>query len=613
MMGFSTPWAALFGLAVPVIILLWLLKRKRVDHRVSSTFLWEQVLKDPRANAPWQKLRRNLLMILQVAAATLLTFALLRPFLAGNLGDKVHVVLVVDTSGSMQALSDKGTRLDEAVARALEVVDQAGRNDRFTVVAAGSSPHVVAGNTIDKGQVRSALRSLRAGNGVANLSQAVSLAGSLAGGQGFQAILFSDAAAGLPAVDFPLEIVQVGRPIRNLTVERLSVEGGLALARVVNPSKAEAAYSLELFGLGAGESGAPSGSGTLVDARTGTVPAGKAVDVIFRNVPSRFRGFKAQLTGNKDDLAADDAAFAPNRPEARTRVLLVSRGNQFLEKALALRDGLQVVKATPGQYGPGDFSLYIFDGWLPDELPPGAIWAINPPAGGVIGDWVISGDKVEAVGALRAGGRPGDLLNHVMLDDVQVAKARTLSPPEWADIAVESNAGPLLVTGRPSGRPVAVMAFDLHESNLPLRLAFPVLVQNVVGWLSPSQAVVPNVIAGQPVSLQLDPVASEALVITPSGRTVKVAPPLPAPPWTQTDETGVYTLVQVKAGRREESLFAVNFPGTESSDEGQAIAARQSGNRQEILRRTNRELWPWFAGLAIGIISLEWWVFHRNR
>ena len=102
-MAFLAGWWALAGLLAVPIILLYLLKMRREPAVVSSTLLWQQALADLRANTPFQRLRHNLLLILQLLALALLVAALCRPILraAGVAGDQVVVVL--DASASMQA------------------------------------------------------------------------------------------------------------------------------------------------------------------------------------------------------------------------------------------------------------------------------------------------------------------------------------------------------------------------------------------------------------------------------------------------------------------------------------------------------------------------------
>ena len=74
----APPWALLGLIAVP-IILLYVLRQKRPDTPVSSTLLWSKTLADMRASTPFQKLRRNLLLLLQLLILAALVFTLMRP------------------------------------------------------------------------------------------------------------------------------------------------------------------------------------------------------------------------------------------------------------------------------------------------------------------------------------------------------------------------------------------------------------------------------------------------------------------------------------------------------------------------------------------------------
>ena len=64
-MSFLTPLGLIGGLLAIPIILLYMLRLRRREVTISSTFLWRQVLQDREANSPWQRLRRNLLLLLQ--------------------------------------------------------------------------------------------------------------------------------------------------------------------------------------------------------------------------------------------------------------------------------------------------------------------------------------------------------------------------------------------------------------------------------------------------------------------------------------------------------------------------------------------------------------------
>src|SRR5919202_1532126 len=98
-MNFLNPWNLLWLLPlVGGILALWMLRLRRREVTVSSLYLWRTLLRDTQANTPLQKLRRNLLLFLQLLVAFLLVFALARPFVFGNGRSGRSCVLVLDTS-----------------------------------------------------------------------------------------------------------------------------------------------------------------------------------------------------------------------------------------------------------------------------------------------------------------------------------------------------------------------------------------------------------------------------------------------------------------------------------------------------------------------------------
>src|SRR6187551_1537704 len=86
-----------------------MLRLRRPERDVSSTFLWQHLVRDVEANAPWQRLRRSLLLLLQLLCALLLVAALVRPAALAH-----DLVLVVDASASMSATDVPLDRLDAA-------------------------------------------------------------------------------------------------------------------------------------------------------------------------------------------------------------------------------------------------------------------------------------------------------------------------------------------------------------------------------------------------------------------------------------------------------------------------------------------------------------------
>src|SRR3990167_336690 len=120
-MSFLAPlFLSLAALAVPILI-LYMLKLRRREQEVSSTFLWRMVIRDREANSPWQKLRRNLLLLLQLLLLALLVVALARPFIPVQVVASGQVTVLLDASASMNATDVSPSRFEsaKAIARGL--------------------------------------------------------------------------------------------------------------------------------------------------------------------------------------------------------------------------------------------------------------------------------------------------------------------------------------------------------------------------------------------------------------------------------------------------------------------------------------------------------------
>ncbi|MEL6328505.1 MAG: BatA and WFA domain-containing protein [Planctomycetota bacterium] len=173
-MTFATPLLAgiAAAVAIPTLLILYFLKLRRRDLEISSTLLWKKAIEDMQANAPFQRLRKNILLFLQLLALAAALFALAQPESerTASVGNR-HVILI-DRSASMSALdgSESGeTRLDEAKRRAMEQVENfeaagvfssGGAADEAMVIAFDRTAEVVQRFTPDKALLRQAIESV---------------------------------------------------------------------------------------------------------------------------------------------------------------------------------------------------------------------------------------------------------------------------------------------------------------------------------------------------------------------------------------------------------------------------------------------------------------------
>src|SRR5882757_2958341 len=137
-MSFLAPASLLFALTIPVVVVFYLLKRKRVVKLISSTLLWQKFLSETQASAPFQKLRKNWLLILQIILLIFAVLALSRPFFATKAKPAELRVVILDTSASMQATDETPSRFENARAEALKWVDSLAGSDQMVVLQAGA-------------------------------------------------------------------------------------------------------------------------------------------------------------------------------------------------------------------------------------------------------------------------------------------------------------------------------------------------------------------------------------------------------------------------------------------------------------------------------------------
>ncbi len=544
-MPFAAP-LALVGLAfVPLVIAFWMLKLRRTERTVSSTLLWQRFGEDLQANAPWQRLRRSFLLLLQLLLVILLAVLAAQPFVERPATLARDLVIVIDASASMAATDVAPSRLEAARQAALGALRDLPSGGRVSVVAAGATPRVVANATTDMGRVRAALAGISATPATADMGEALALASALAARAGDAQVLIATDAAFTPPKDLevaaPVTVLQVGRERKNQAIVAFAVRSSpTAVTRsvfisVANLDLEPTTERVELWG-----------DGRLLEARDLFLDPVSRADVGVDDVPLDVHVLEARLAG-EDQLGLDDRAWAVVPPDRLLRVLLVSDGDPYLETALSFLPNAELYGVKPAAYGPGTkpelFDLVIFDAALPTTLPRVPTLAIAPPRTSLLG--TVTGTLKDPALGRPAPDEP--LLRYVDLTTLHVAQAARLTLPDWARTVVPTAAGdPLLYTGTRDGVATGVLAFEPRRSDLPLQVAFPILVSNLVGELvgaarAPTAAVVP----GSLVSLPIPAGATGLRVARPDGTTLDLAPAVTGgatATFASTEQVGVYTV-----------------------------------------------------------------------
>ncbi len=555
-MGFINPAAlGLFLLSIPIVI-FYMLRLKRQPMKVSSLLLWQRVLQDQQANAPWQKLRRNLLLLLQLLLLALIALALARPYRLVEAKVQGNVIILLDASASMQATDISPSRFEAAKTEALSLIRALNPNDTVSLilVADTATPLLTAKAGNDRAALEKAIATAQATNAAANWEPALALAAAGAASQGNTTIaILSDGAipANLPALPAPVRWIPIGKESNNQAIVALAARDGRQgpelFIRVMNFSDRNAARLLEV-----------KVDDRLFDARDLNLPPYPDGDTgLTVALPADARRVEARLDGS-DFLLPDDAAQT-QLSGLQGRVLLNGPGNLFLERAFSLLPGLSVFQASPDNapIAESHYDLTIFDRSVPDTLPEGNLLFIAPPQSTPLFEvkGVFSNTRPIALSVEHP------ILNYVDFANLHVAQAQKVQTPAWAKTLLNSEGGPLLIAGEDeNGRRVAIITFDLLKSDLPLQIDFPILIANLSRWL-----------LDQPIIAETDGASAEF------------------------QSTNPLDAAESNIRPEQNQVF-----GTEqSAAQNNALQGRQ-------------EFWPLLVILAMLVLFWEWWVYWQG-
>jgi Ca-activated chloride channel family protein len=600
------------------IILLYLLKLRRRDLVVPSVFLWRRAVQDVQANAPFQKLRRNLLLFLQLAALACLVAGLAAPFfLASRLGGK-STVIVLDASASMNATDADGSRFAEARRRAQDIIDGMGRRDEAALVVCANRARVALPFSGDQRRLLSSLNSLQPTDCLTNVRDGLLLALSLAGKRpDARVFVISDGAfPPLPEIASSADIrfLRVGTRSNNIAL--LAFEAALPVT-----GTRSAAPEHELFLRLHSFAPEPKHAilsiyheDDLLDAHELDLPPGQSLTQTYKLLLTEPGLLRAELEVD-DDLAADNVAYAFARPASATSVLLVTPGNLFLEQALLVLPDLEAHKLASLSAEAADGAYRDYDVVIFDRVP-----VPKPPTSGAV--MVIAGDPGRQAASLGSElnlprvtrwEENHPVLRYVNLGAVEIARARALTPAAGAQVLARAGDDPLVVAQEGPGTRLLAFGWNFLDSDLPLRVGFPVLLSNSINWLAQSADSAPamRVRPGAVLDFPAPPEADRAEVILPDGRRTRISVRDGQVTFADTGRVGPYRL---QAADRE-WRFAVDLRSAAESDLSPADELKLGAKTVQAGTgppKVEQHLWPLLALLGLAILLGEWHLYHRR-
>lgn len=659
---------------VPIgILLLYFLKLRREPVEVPSTFLWARTIEDLHVNSLLQRLRRSLLLFLQLAAVAIAALALLRPGLRGESTGLDRKVFLIDTSASMQATDVEGAASRFELAKKLirQRIEQLSDSESAMLVTFSDRPDTIQSFTSDRRRLLDALDrvqvtnfptdilgALKAADGLANPRRSSEVGNmndvQVASAMPADLLIYSDGGF-QPVTEFNLgNLVPSYTSIGSKAPVNLAVTAFSAERNLENPSEVQAFATVNNLGTQPLEATATLKlDGEFLDASSVSLDAGEQTGLTF--AIDSDEAIELSLTLDvDDDLQVDNVAYAGLTPLRNVNVLVITPGNTPLELGLGTPMAAKVCRsefvspdyldssAYEDRAASGKDDLIIFDRCSPKSMPATNTFFIGSlPSSGDLAladsaEASISSDSVGWSWGSDDSGvvlidieRTHPMMRYLELFSLLIYRGRSINGPVGSTELVGADIGPMLVLAPRDGFQDMVLGFPIvstdaegsstTNTNWYAERSWPVFMLNVLRYLAGAAEATgaPSHQPGQTVRVRLENALSDVVLVrndqdgSAPPETLSLGP-TGSVEIVSTDRPGNY---QIKSGDRIADLFAVNlFDTTEST---LAVApdvelGYEAVAATEASVEKRNEYWRWLLIAMLGILATEWWVYARR-
>ncbi len=618
----------LFGVAGGAIVVLYILKLRRRRVPVPFSRLWEKVLVDRPTSSLFSQLKRLLSLLVQLALLALMVFALADPRVRNASPQGRSLVVLLDGSASMKATDVPGGRANAAREAARRMIREMGSSDRMLLAQMDADITPLSPMTDDVAALESALRDYAPHDTGMDFPRALRFALDASRGmQHAEVIVVGDGGYGTardgageihmpPGV--PLRHVSVGRSGRNVGISAFSARRYPldksryeVLVEVRNYTDRAERVELTL-----------SADGAPLDVTQLALEPNGVAQRVLADQSGANQTLEARVSmgdGTHDDLPADDHAYATLPARRRARVLAITAGNLYLVAGLLLDEYLNVEDVTPAEaparLREGRWDVVIQDNVIV-PVPAGTnVFYLNPQ--GPDSPLVLDGATLEAATVRRPFFDRIESRHPLMrwtsdLEDtnIGIATRYRLQPGDRALAA--STLAPLLIAGNRGGARFLALAFDVRNSDLPLRVSWPVILINAIDWFAGEDpAYLSSFKTGETWRIPVPAGIDTAEIESPDGRRLRV-PVIEGRAVTHGIEAGFYRLhagedTQIIAGNLVDPGESQCAPHPRLDVNG-AVATAPVPGRVGV----RREMWIYLLAAALGIILVEWVTYHRR-
>jgi Ca-activated chloride channel family protein len=610
---------SLLAAASAITVALYLLKLRRRRVRVSFIPLWESLLTDRHASRLFARIQQLISLLIALAIVALLSVALADPKPRAEAASTRHLVVLIDAGVTMQARDVLPNRMSAALLEARRLARSAGPNLQVLVARMDAGATPLSPMSSEPRELERALAGVPASDLPTDHQRAYRFAlDVLRGRSGPEIAVLSDAAVA-PELALAHALADNGIKLSYFPIGRRGDDVGISAfaVRRYPLDKNRSELLLELYSAATHAETVELtllGDGTPIDVQHLTLEPGASTRRTYDDVTGVSHALEARLAvrGDHDDLRANDRAYAVLPEKRRVHVLCVTDGNRYLEAALLLDEYLDVDMITPAQYASAtSYDMVIFDRFVPAENPGRPALYLEPQGSS-------HAQPLEVVGRIARPffdhlQREHPVLRFTALRDANVASALLVRPEREDSVLAADARGPLIIAGKRAGQPFVALTFDLQESDLPLRVAWPLLLLNTIDWFTVErQDYVSASTVGKPATIALPEGVKRVQLRGPDRRVRELA--VAGDKLTLTPSRAGFYRIAWSGGER---FFAVNLSPDARRDLRPQPQMR-AGATTPVARPTvdaigwRRPPWALLVLAVLLLVTAEWLSYHRR-
>lgn len=612
----SAGWLA--ALFVP-LVLLYFLKLKRPVRQMPSLAMWQQVMNDQRVNSPFQRFKRNLLLLLQCLILACLVLAAMQPYWGTGASRAKYLPILIDCSASMGALDKTGgnSRLEVAKAEVRKIIDNLLGDQLISLITMNSTGRRLTDFTNNKKLLHTALDHVTISDVPSRLDDALRLTQALARTYSIErALVITDGNIPLAVdLELPFQIVLQTVPPAGANIgitelnARRSNEAWEVFARLEASQNGGGTVTAEFFQ-----------DGELLGTEQVSLEAREAQRLVFKATSHHDSRIEVRLKPlGYDSLGSDNIGWL-ELPILRPLRVFVSPELNAYRKALEKVPGLEIhpILESDRPERVNGYDLVISHEES-ETVPPAPVALFD----GVTPQEVSKLVKVEtSLVKVVDWQRNAPLLQHVQLSEVQMSdnpvRQGEASDRDFEQLGYEilahASKGPLILQREREGRQDFWLLFQSDHSTLTYRIGFPILVNNLI-QIALRQAGLSE-IRGQSTgvlpSRLVDP-STTYTVVAPDGKRQEI---------TSSSEGLLLGVAASRVGKYEIQKGLSPILKTSAS---LLNSAETSLNRTETIQfrevevladatkvNTDQPLWWHLSVLGLITLGAEWWYFQRK-